>query len=224
MEEELSDLSFLSAEKAVQMGKVKIKELTGQNSEVLAAFALNREKLTELEEQYRQTQKYQEDAQRGKATTVDDWSDEDEMYYMEYELTKDGLPIFSGINEPGISTAVETFWTAETRITMLLDKDGICCIAGRGGIFDASPETEAQTIISAEEALEAVKEIYVNTILDLPVTISGIWLEYVAVPDWEETEQYRLVPYWCVQIDSDSGSSSAERINAITGGNLSYGE
>lgn len=221
--EEIPDLSFLNAENAIQMGKERIKELTGQDSEVLAAYALNREILTALEEEYRQTQKYQEDAQRGKETTVDDWSDADEIYYMEYRLTKDGLPIYSGINEPGISMAVETFWTAETRITMLLDQDGIRYIASRGGIFDASPEAEAQTIISAETALEAVKEIYGNTILSSQVTISRIWLEYVVVPDWEEKEQYKLVPYWCVQIDSPSGNSSAERINAITGGNLSYG-
>ncbi len=222
--EEIPDLSFLNAGDAIQMGKERIKELTGQDSEVIAAYALNREILTELEEQYRQTQKYQEDAQRGKETAVDGWSDEDEIYYMEFELTKDGLPIYSGVNEPGISMAVETFWTAETRITMLLDKDGIRYIASRGGIFDASPEAEAQTIISAEAALEAVKEIYVNTILNSQVTISRIWLEYVVVPDWEVKEQYKLVPYWCVQIDSPSGNSSAERINAITGGNLSYGE
>ena len=222
--EEIPDLSFLNAGDAIQIGKERIKGLTGQDSEVIAAYALNREILTELEEQYRQTQKYQEDAQRGKETTVDDWSDEDEIYYMEFELTKDGLPIYSGVNEPGISMAVETFWTAETRITMLLDKDGIRYIASRGGIFDASPEAEAQTIISAEAALEAVKEIYVNTILNSQVTISRIWLEYVVVPDWEVKEQYKLVPYWCVQIDSPSGNSSAERINAITGGNLSYGE
>ncbi len=223
-EEEIADLSFQNAEEAIQTGKEKIKELTGQDSEVLAAYALNREKLAELEEKYRQTQNYQEDAQRGKETTVDDWSDADEIYYMEYELMKDGLPIYSGVNEPGISVTVETFWTAETRITMLLDKDGVRYIAGRGGIFDAGPEAEAQTIISAEAALEAVKEIYANTILSSQVTISRIWLEYVVVPDWKETEQYKLAPYWCVQIDSPSGYSSAERINAITGGNLSYGE
>ncbi len=222
--EEIPDLSFLSAENAISMGKERIKELTGQDSEVLAAYALNREILTGLEEEYRQTQKYREDAHRGKETTMDDWSDTDEIYYMEYELTKDGLPIYSGINEPGISMAVETFWTAETRITMLLDKDGIRYIAGRGGIFDASPEAEAQTIISAEAALESVKEIYGNTILSSQATISRIWMEYVVVPDWEEKEQYKLAPYWCVQIDSPSGNSSAERINAITGGNLSYGE
>lgn len=222
--EEIPDLSFLNSENAIQMGKERIKELTRQDSQVLAVYALNREILTELEEEYKQTQKYQEDAQRGKETTVDDWSDADEMYYIEYELTKDGLPIYSGINEPGISMAVETFWTAETRITMLFDKDGIRYIACRGGIFDASPEAEAQTIISAEAALEAVKEIYVNTILSSQVTISRIWLEYVVVPDWEKKEQYKLMPYWCVQIDSLSGNSSAERINAITGGNLSYGE
>ncbi|MCM1184625.1 MAG: two-component system regulatory protein YycI [Roseburia sp.] len=223
-EEEISDLSFLNAEKAIQTGKEKIKELTGQDSEILAAYALDREKLTALEEKYRQTQNYREDAQRGKAATVDDWSDADEIYYMEYELTKDGLPIYSGINEPGLSIAVETFWTAETRITMLLDKDGIRYIAGRGGIFEAVPEAEAQTIISAEAALEAVKEIYGNTTLSPQDTISRIWLEYVVVPDPKEKEQYKLAPYWCVQIDSPSGNSSAERINAITGGNLSYGE
>lgn len=222
--EEIQDLSFLNAEESVQMGKEKVKELTGQDSEVLAAYALNQKELTELDEKYRQTQNYQEDAQRGKTATVDDWSDADEMYYMEYELTKEGLPIYSGINEPGISMAVETYWTAESRITMLLDQDGIRYIAVRGGFFDASPEAEAQTIISAEAALEAVKEIYENTILDSQVTISRIWLEYVVVPDWKETEQYKLAPYWCVQIDSPSGNSSAERINAITGGNLAYGE
>lgn len=222
--EEIPDLPFLNAEKAIQIGKDRIEELTGQDSDVLAAYALNREILTELEEKYRRTQKYQEDAQRGKGTTVDSWSDADEVYYMEYGLTKDGLPIYSGINEPGISMAVESFWTAETRITILLDKDGIRYIACRGGIFDVSPGAEAQTILSAEAALEAVKEIYVNTILNSQVTISRIWLEYVVVPDWEEKEQYKLMPYWCVQIDSPSGNSNAERINAITGGNLSYGE
>lgn len=222
-EEEIPDLSFQTPEEAIWTGKEKIKELTGQDSEVLAMYALNREKLTQLEEKYRQTQKYQEDAQRGKAAAVHDWSDADEMYYMEYELTKDGLPIYSGINEPGISVAVETIWTAETRITMLLDKDGIRYITGRGGIFDASPEAEARTILPAEAALEAVKEIYGNTILSSRFMISRIWLEYVVVPDWNGSEQYNLMPYWCVQIDSPSGTSSAERINAITGDNLAYG-
>lgn len=122
--EEISDLSFLNAENAIQMGKERIKELTGQDSEVLAAYALNREILTELEEEYRQTQKYQEDAQRGKETAVDDWSDTDEIYYMEYELTKDGLPIYSGINEPGISMAVETFGR--------LKPESLCCLIRMG--------------------------------------------------------------------------------------------
>ena len=62
------------------------------------------------------------------------------------------------------------------------------------GRYTAQHQPEAQTIISAEAALEAVKEIYENTILDSQVTISRIWLEYVVVPGWEETADTGRAP------------------------------
>lgn len=122
--EEIQDLSFLDAEKAVQMGKEKIKELTGQYSEVLVAYSLNKEILTELEEKYRQTQKYQEDAQTRKETTVDDWSDADEIYYMEYELTR----MVCQSTAASMSRAYPWQWKPFGR----LKPESLCCLIRMG--------------------------------------------------------------------------------------------
>lgn len=193
---ETKDLNFLSMDEAVQLGREKIRELTGWDSEAIEI--------------------------------IGDSSEGNEFYYINYSLTKDGLPIYNGINEPKISMAVDLFWDSAVTITMLVDKDGIRYLHCRNGLFDLSPEQPPQMILSAEAALEKVKEIYSNILMDSQGTISKVWLEYISVPDMENPKQFRLSPYWCVQIDwlTEDGylSSSAERINAVTGGDLSYGK
>lgn len=225
--EETRDLDFESADEAVQSGKDKIKELTGWDSEAIAVFSLEYQDLAALQNDLMQRDGYQKEVEMGITHEIS-VSETDNLYYIAYALTKDGLPIYNGLDEPGISMAVDLFWDSATNVTMLIDKDSIRYLYCRNGLFDVKPDTQTQALISAETALEKVKDIYSNTIISSKATISRIWLEYIPVPYTENPDLFRLSPYWCVQTDwlEEDGhvSSSAERINAVTGGNLSYGQ
>ena len=84
-------------------------------------------------------------------------------------------------------------------------------------------------ILSSEEALGILQKEDEEIISDKTGEIEGIKLEYVMIPDWttEISKPIELRPYWCIikNVEEDGEQyTTADRINAITGGDLSYGE
>jgi len=222
------ELSFQSKEEAIRLGESKIKEVLDCQLEEIRTVALDHRDLKNLQDDLLKKDSYKTELENGTSTQIGEWSEEDDVYYIQYILKQDDLPIHNAILEPQVSMSIDVFWSFPVNITVLVDKDGISYFNFRNALDGLGEIKEKKTIITANEALEKIEEIYNNIILTDKTTISKIWLEYIPVPNWKDTSQMELRPYWCIQIDTvNIGGekwSQVERINAITGGNLSYGE
>lgn len=141
---------------------------------------------------------------------------------MEFEIVKADIPIMS-LNEPAQGYSMEVYGARETYIQAIIG-DGEIVYLRIQGLTEASEGKEI-SLISEKEALHIVEESESVIVSQNDWKIKEVKLEYVAIPKWESTlpEPDKLIPYWCI-IRNDGEYESAVRINAITGGNLAYGE
>lgn len=150
--------------------------------------------------------------------------------YLEFSFTYDGLPLL-GSEEPGVSSAVNMMPTPSVTATIMINADGIqdCDV-----YFPCTIESESQpqTILTPDEAVAALKDKYGLEIHTSTIEFSNAWLEYIPVVS---EDSVTLTPYWCFVTpnewaeDSDGASgwysrySDAQRFNAFTGKDLTYG-
>lgn len=225
---ETDELSFCNKKKAISIGEDKIKEFSDNQVEVIRMAAMGHKELEKLQEDLLKEESYRAGIDIGKTNEIGQFSEEDDVYYIEYAVKQDDIFLYSGIAEPQITMSIDAFWDFPVNVTMLIGNEGIRYFSYRNVLEKQTMDQIDGNIISAEEALETVQKIYDNIILTEPLKISKVWVQYILVPDWKDLKEIKLKPYWCIQIDSvdESGKtwSKAERINAITGGNLSYGE
>lgn len=150
----------------------------------------------------------------------------DEYIGLEYEIVKNDIPIM-GIEEPIASYHMEDIWMpSPAYIQALIGNGKILYLKAQGMI--QSDEPEQVTLISEEEAVQIVTKESENIITDKDWKVKDVKLEYVAIPDWS-ADSYKLqalIPYWCVirEAEDEEILVDAVRINAVTGGDLSYGE
>lgn len=224
----VGELPFMNKKEAIALGKERIKELSGDSAEVIRIVAMGNEELEKLQNNLLDEDSYQAGIDNGKANMLDSFTGDDDVYYIQYAVKQDDIYLYDGITEPQISLAIDAFWDFSVNITVLIGKDGIRYFNYRNAFGEPVMEKEKESIITADEVLHNIEKVYDGIILTGPVTITKLWIEYVPVPDWEDLAQIELRPYWCVRINSidkeGENWSSAERINALTGGSLSYGE
>lgn len=150
--------------------------------------------------------------------------------YLEFTFTYDGLPLL-GSEEPGIASAVGMMPTSSVTATIMINADGIqdcdvffpCTIAS---------ESQPQTILTLDEAVAALKDKYASESHTGAIEFCNAWLEYLPVV---KEDSVTLTPYWCFvtrRTSEENGDgtgawqseyANAERFNAITGKDLTYG-
>ena len=149
--------------------------------------------------------------------------------YLEFSFTYDGLPLL-GSEEPGVASAVSMMPTPSVTATIMINADGIqkcdvyypCTIAA---------ESQPQAVLTPDEAVAALKDKYSLEIHTSSEVFSNIWLEYIPIAT---EDSVTLMPYWCFVSRSAWGNSdetggvnpeyaNAQRFNAITGKDLTYG-
>lgn len=143
--------------------------------------------------------------------------------YLQFNFAFDGIPLI-GFEEPTIYS-YEDFAPMEATATIMFNADGIqsCTVSCPCEVEEVS---DPQPILNVEEAIKLLKDKYDLQILYAPLKFTDIWMEYVPV---KRDEIWVLTPYWCLrEIDEDAKESpnyfgSAERFNAITGKDLTYG-
>lgn len=226
--EDTKELDFQSKDDAIASGINKIKEVLDCQAEAVRAVAISHEHLEQLQDDLSKNDIYQAELKNGSSTKIEGLSAADDLYYIQYAIKLDGLYLYNAILEPGISMNIDAFWDNKVNITIMTDRDGIRYF-NFNNVFDSFDKIkEKKAIITAEEALQKVEEKYNNIILTNKTTISKVCLEYIPVPtSWKDPSDIELRPYWCIQLDiadKDGLTSNAERINAVTGGNLANGE
>ena len=149
--------------------------------------------------------------------------------YLEFSFTYDGLPLL-GSEEPGVASAVSMMPTPSVTATIMINADGIqkcdvyypCTIAA---------ESQPQAVLTPDEAIAALKDKYNLEIHTSSEVFSNVWLEYIPIAT---EDSVTLTPYWCFVSHSAWGNSdetggvnpeyaNAQRFNAITGKDLTYG-
>lgn len=189
------DKEKLNLNRAVKMGKEELQD-------VFAQLQKNGEQIDEITE----------------------W-EADEYIGLEYEIVKDDIPVM-GLEEPDQGYKAE-IWAAQPAYIQMIIGDGKILYLSARGLVE-SGESEKVTVISKEEAIQIAEKENEEILSDTDWEIEEVKLEYVSIPDWsaELPQPKELVPYWCI-IQKSTGEETyknAVRINAVTGGDLSYGE
>lgn len=145
---------------------------------------------------------------------------------IDYSLTFDDIPLMND-TEPGEGYNSD-IWAAQACYIHLVIFDDSIVNLSCNGLFTYTKD-ETNSIISKDEAISVIQKEQDNVISDSVPKISDCYLEYVEVPDWDSQnpDVVALVPYWCViQTYKEEGEETraAARVNAFTGGELSYGE
>ena len=153
------------------------------------------------------------------------WNAE-EYIGLEYEILKDGIPVM-GSEEPTQGYYLDIQQAIPAYVRVLLG-DGKLIGVSVQEIFEEK-SVNSTAILSEEEALRILQKEEEEIISDKAGEIEEIKLEYIMIPDWttEISKPIELRPYWCIiRIVEEDGEqyTIADRINAITGGDLSYGE
>ena len=150
--------------------------------------------------------------------------------YLEFSFTYDGLPLL-GSEEPGVASAVSMMPTPSVTATIMINADGI---QDFDMYFPCTIETadQPQTVLTPDEAVAALKDKYDLEIHTNTEVFSAVWLEYIPIVT---EDSVTLTPYWCFATlstpeenpDGTSGEhpkyANAQRFNAITGKDLTYG-
>lgn len=150
--------------------------------------------------------------------------------YLEFSFTYEGIPLL-GSDEPGVASAISMMPSPSVTATVMINVDGI---QDFDVYFPCTIESESQpqNILTPDEAVVALKDKYALEIHTSTQEFSDAWLEYIPIVT-EDTAV--LTPYWCFAVRStreQSGDGSgiwypkyvaAERFNAITGKDLTYG-
>lgn len=144
--------------------------------------------------------------------------------YLQFNFAWDGIPLI-GFDEPTASSYENFGASPDVKATIMLNDNGIqtCTVS-----FPCTIEitSNPQPILNMEEAIALLKDKYDLQILGTPREIADIWMEYIPV---KRDEEWVLTPYWYFRqvdekvIGSRSYFGSADRFNAITGKDLTYG-
>lgn len=155
---------------------------------------------------------------------IEEWEG-NEYIALEYEIEKNNI-LMMGIEEPAQGYEIDVIGAQPTYIQVLVSNGEILNLEACGLV--SVDDYEEVVILSKEEALDIASKEYEDILTSETRELMDVKLEYVAVPDWsmESPQPNRMIPYWCIIniIKGEEEYEDAIRINAINGGNLSYGE
>ncbi len=217
------DLSFMTVSEMEAYGKSILSQLgVVLEPELHTCVTLSGQEILDFQQEMYQTSYYTEFQTPEKLASAED------TCYMVFSFTYDGVPVF-GPEALGVSFMDGVFPPVEVEATIVLNADGIQSFRVTCPC-NAVVTSEAQAILTPEEAIAALQEKYELEIVFGAIKIVDMWLEYIPIQHGQTTV---LTPYWCfaqkMLIEYDDGTSiwsengSAERINAITGEDLAYG-
>lgn len=229
-EEEVHTLSFMSPDEAISKASALICELDIIGEPVLdAIIGLSGTEIMTWQNKLMTDENYSWWADIGKTIVLDDLTSEDDAYYISFYFTYQDVPVFDQDREPGISSASDNFLSNSMKANVLITPKGVRYFKVENTLSAQGDISEAQSIISVQEALEKLCEKQENTITFGTQLITRVWLEYIPLRTKNAVDgagPFILKPYWCFgTVDAESGGKhimNADRINAVTGEDLAY--
>lgn len=210
------ELDYMSKQEAVGCVKTFIQTFMKEEYEAISIYAVDEQEIDKLCKQ------------EGESLEKEQYTGG--VYWIRMGCRKDGLPIYSAIDEPYVNTTMDWEVAKECTIEAVVTKDGLWC-------FDMAYPYTVQTgerqldILSAKEAVDKALIPLQNLITDGKTVIDNIYLEYVPIASEELWKPQLLRPYWTIEytntttVDGNTYTTKDNiRINAETGENLAYGK
>lgn len=228
--EEVHTLSFMPPDEAISKANALIGglDIIGK-PELDTIIGLSGTEIMAWQNELMTDENYSWWADIGKTNVLDDLTSEDDAYYISFYFTYQGVPVFDQDREPGVVSASDNFPTNSMKASVLITPKGVRYFKVENTLSTQGEISEAQSIISVQDALQTLCEEQENTITFGTQLITKVWLEYVPIRAENAVEgvgPFILKPYWCFgMVDAESSAEhiiNAERINAVTGDNLTY--
>ncbi len=223
------ELSFMTRTDAIKKGTGFLQALKLPCEPTMEPMiaAITGKELNEYQERLLKNSGYKDSP---KTKVLKDLSEKDDVYYLQFRFMKEGLPVYSALDEPNISVRQQdAFSPFPMAAKIAITAQGLQYLDVQQSLSLNGKPSAPMPVISLEEALECLKKSQADIILTEPHIVKKIWMEYISIqnPDTKyENAAYTLTPYWCFQIDVVNGSDTnteAERYNALTGKDLAYG-
>ena len=159
------------------------------------------------------------------------WDDSDECYYLTFSWDVEGIPFLTETiyGTESIETTSEIYRNfIGVHINALVSRNGIEFLEIPAPLCISELDKEECLLISAEQAMSTVKTYYEQMILDLPLTLESMELNYLLV---YEADEKRILPAWhftySYQIENDGEEVHLKTIsnlfvNAVDGSIITY--
>lgn len=218
------DLPFMSEEEASELVMTYIKKFTQEECKVIWVKGLDADHLKKS---------YQEMYASGDKWSIDENELEtmDGAYLIKVEGYKDGLPVYSKVDEQPIETVMEWSVAQKFVATAVVTKDGIRFFQIDNPYKIDENKKRKIEILTASEAADIALKRLLNQILNGTNVIDKIYLEYIMIADTEMWKPQYLRPYWTIEYVNTTNENGviaetreAIRINAETGEDAAYGK
>ena len=222
---EEKELSFMSAQEAVQRSRTMLEQLEiGAEFGDAAVYAADGSELLQLQEAMRQDEAFGQMYEIGKMK-VTEFDPTEEIYYIEQAFTVEGIPVY-GKNAPafrmmgGVDAPMRA---CKMYAEVLLSDEGVLYAAVSGALEDKMEEAEKSALLGMDGIRNALLKKFGDVILTDVYVVSDIQLEYLPLVDEVYPEQIRVTPVWCcsVRLYSEEENLADKRIafrfDAFTG-------
>ena len=206
-----SDLPFMDKEEAIERGQEFFTETLGlEDVRILQAFSMRHEDMKKVQEDTIEQEK-ELGYNIKNPTSLDEWSEEDDAYYLIYEEIIHVLPLVSYPLPRN-----DDFYLNHGVVSLGITDRGIEMVQ-QGWTREVSEEWE-EPLLSFEEVMKALEKKYSMTLTD-GVELIGMKLVYYPYPtdiDPNAPYEYDLYPVWQFEYETQFGKELIY-INAVDG-------
>lgn len=210
------DLSFMPYQQAVNEVKKVLVSLGISVYGEVEIYALDHQTMQDLEKKL-MNDKSLMSTEGSRLMLKDQWSGEDDGYFMSIQNALDGIPVFSSNHGSIDSNTI----VSGSFVYAYYSQAGLEYLFANFPYQKTSIDQKDVPIIGVENALAVVKKKYENVILTDPISITRIEFNYVPTLFDKSRETFRMVPAWCFHlIQKKNGTPSDMIIDATNGREL----
>lgn len=206
-------LSFMSREEAIKKAKEILTKLNLDVTDDIDVYAIDCATM-----QAYQDEKLKEDPYaRENYSIKDTFTEDDEFYMLYFHTIYDGVPV----TRDSYDMWDEDRLMNGTVIEMVISKKGIIKFSATAAYEVQGTAETSDSLITAEDAVDKVFDIYSSIVTDEKVTVKEVNFEYTPIAYNDNLLEVKLTPAWTVVLSSDVGETKGvithRHINAVTG-------
>lgn len=191
---------------------------------VTAFVGLDHNAIEESAGQLLDREDYQWTVQIGKLVELSGLTAENDGYFIRFDFSEDGLPLY-GDADRRVEFAGDSMHVSDASLEAYIMGGKLTGFYLEGCFSRRDADVRQEKVIGLDAILEKVRAKHELEIINDPMTITKIYMEYV--PFRETNVDFDLRPYWVLEygytVNGKFNSAGAERFNAVTGEDAAYG-